>query len=30
MARLDAVVRKVFSVSHEEIMLREAEYEKQA
>lgn len=30
MARLDAVVRKVLSVSHEEVMGREAEYKRQS
>jgi hypothetical protein len=30
MARLNAVVRKVLSVSHEEIMRREAEYKRQS
>jgi hypothetical protein len=30
LARLDAVVRKVLSVSHEEIMRREAEYRRQS
>ena len=30
MVRLDAVVRKVLSVSHEEIMRREAEYRLQS
>jgi len=29
-ARFDALVRKVLSVPHEEIMRREAEYQKQA
>ena len=30
MARLDAVVRKVLSVPHEEILRREAEYKRQS